>query len=143
MTILKYILFLYLLMVKPIYLYDVFRDEFLDVDPDQMPRVLGRARGCDLITSAEFGGIDRYQAEIRYFPDRSIRLTQKSALSRTDFSEDESDWNQLYVGRTELMLPGYSIRFDESYIIRLLAHNNPLVQERIAARDAEVSTNSN
>lgn len=125
-------------MVKPIYLYDILRNDFLEVPSDQQQRTMGRSIGCDLVTDASEGGIDKYQAQIQYFPNGDIRLTQLSSLSPTHWSENGNDWEQLYTGRTELMLPGYHIMFDESYIIRVFAHNSREVQERMALRDAEV-----
>lgn len=126
-------------MVKPVYLYDTVRDDFFEVPSDQRQRTLGRGMNCDLVTDVRYGGIAKLQAQIQYFPNGDFKLTQKSPLSPTHWSEDGEDWNQLYTGTTELMLPEYHIRFDGSYVIRVFAHNSVEVQGRIAARDAEVS----
>ncbi len=125
-------------MVKPVYLYDIFRDDFLTIEPDQRPRIIGRAMDCDLVTAVGYGGIGRHHAQIQYFPNGDVKLKQNCPMSKTHWSPDGEDWEQLYTGNTELILPGYWIRFDERYDLRLFAHNSLEVQDRIAARDAEV-----
>ena len=125
-------------MVKPVYLYDLIRDDFLEIPSDQKPRKLGRGMDCDLVTEASYGKIDRYQAVIQYFPQGDVKLTQMSSHSVTDLSSDGNDWDRLYLGVTEKIIPGSYIRFDGQYMIRLLPYNDPLVRERIKLRNADV-----
>ena len=124
-------------MVKSVYLYEPVSQNFLDIPPDKSSLTIGRAIDCDFTTPNLFAGISRLQALIQYFPNGDIKLTQRSIMSPTHYRFGEDSWEQLYTGRTEIIIPGSEIRFDNDYMMRVLPFNHKLVQERMSFRGGD------
>ena len=124
-------------MVKPVYLHDLVTQDFIEIPSDKTPRLIGRARDCDLVLSPAFKSISRLQISVQYFPHGDILLTQKSSNCDTFYGPSEDDLDKLYVNQSENILPGYLIRFKGGYDLKLLSFKDKLVQERLQSRNED------
>ena len=90
-------------MVKPVYLYDLVTQDFIEIPSDKTPRSVGRAKECDLVIDPTFRNISRLQVVVQYFPHGDILLTQKSSNC------DSSSWR---LSRTTGHLSLYKVPFN-------------------------------
>jgi hypothetical protein len=126
-------------MTKPVYLHDLVTGEFHGISADKKPRMIGRGRNCDIVTSIKYTDISRLQAEVKYLPNRDLILIQRSVICPTYFGPEGGDEEQLVINKGRSIIPGYIIRFGDNYLFRVLSENHKDVQDRLELRGNETS----
>lgn len=127
-------------MSKPVYVYDMHQQIFIEVPADKAQYSVGRERGCNLVTPSSIRGISRRQVDVQHFPGGILKLIQRSERCETHYGNSEDDMRQLYPGETVDISVGSYIqfgsysKFGEGYFLKVLPANDELVQGRLEER---------
>ena len=112
-------------MVKSVYLHDLVTQDFIEIPSDKTPRLIGRARDCDLVVNSTFTNISRLQISVQYFPHGDILLTQKSSNCDTFYGPSEDDLNKHLNVSDQFQLPLCNQKLPHNYLLNeIVLHSN-------------------